>query len=76
MMCHAVSLNFGSLAAVRFFLGTMESVCGPGTTIVLVMWYTRAEQPLRFGIWVASGGVAHIIGGIMVTELETLKLRY
>jgi len=64
-MCHAASLNFPSLAAMRFLLGMAESVCGPRTVIVLVMWYTRDEQPLRFGLHSGAGGVAYILGGIM-----------
>lgn len=65
LMCHAACNTFASLAAVRTFLGVFEASINPGTMLILSMWYTRAEQPLRTGIWIGLGGVSYIIAGIM-----------
>lgn len=63
-MCHAACHNFASLAAVRTFLGVFEASANPASMLIFSMWYKRSEQPLRFGIWVGSAGVAYVIAGI------------
>ncbi|KAK8115710.1 hypothetical protein PG984_012212 [Apiospora sp. TS-2023a] len=42
--------NFTSLVALRVLLGALEAPILPGNMIILGMWYTRAEQPLRTGL--------------------------
>ncbi|KAK8044157.1 transporter [Apiospora rasikravindrae] len=42
--------NFASLIALRVLLGALEAPIVPGNFLVLGMWYTRAEQPLRTGL--------------------------
>jgi MFS family permease len=64
-MCHAAGHNFGSLAAVRVFLGALEAGCNPACMILFGMFYTREEQPLRMGIWIGFGGIANILSGII-----------
>lgn len=62
-MLTALCQNTAGLLAVRFFLGVAESTVAPGLSIVVGMWYTRREQPLRMGIWFAGTGFAGMIGG-------------
>jgi ACS family allantoate permease-like MFS transporter len=82
-MCHAACNDFSSLAAVRTFLGALEAGCNPASMIIFGMYYTRAEQPLRMGIWIGFGGVAYILGGILGygighihSSLSTWKVLY
>lgn len=42
--------NFASLIALRVLLGALEAPIVPGNLLVLGMWYTRREQPLRTGL--------------------------
>ncbi|KAK8069921.1 hypothetical protein PG994_006537 [Apiospora phragmitis] len=42
--------NFASLIALRVLLGALEAPIVPGNFLILGMWYTRAEQPLRTGL--------------------------
>ncbi|KAH7133974.1 major facilitator superfamily domain-containing protein [Dactylonectria macrodidyma] len=64
LMCHGAAPSFGSLAAVRTLLGVFESAIQPGTMLLFTMYYTREEQPFRFGIWIGSSGVGYILAGI------------
>jgi len=74
-MWHAACDDFSSLAAVRTFLGALEAGCDLASMIIFGMYYTRAEQPLRMGIWIGFGGVAYILGGILATESDTFIVR-
>ena len=42
--------NFPSLIALRVLLGALEAPIVPGNFLVLSMWYTRREQPIRTGL--------------------------
>lgn len=42
--------NFASLVALRVILGALEAPIIPGNFLVLGMWYTRREQPIRTGL--------------------------
>ncbi|PHH81708.1 hypothetical protein CDD83_3501 [Cordyceps sp. RAO-2017] len=65
LMLTAVTTNAASLLAVRFFLGVAESPIAPGLTVVVAMWYKRAEQPLRHAGWFLGNTTAGIVGGLM-----------
>jgi MFS family permease len=47
-MCHAASKNFAGLMTARFFLGVGEAAVAPGFSLIVGMFYTRKEQPLRY----------------------------
>ncbi|KAF4971633.1 hypothetical protein FZEAL_9793 [Fusarium zealandicum] len=64
LMCHGAVQSFTSLAVVRTLLGAFEAAIQPGTMLLFSMYYTRAEQPLRMGIWIGSSGIGYIIAGI------------
>lgn len=59
--CH----NFAGIAANRFLLGVVEAVVNPGFVLIMSMWYTRDEQPLRLVAYYCMNGVAGIFGGLL-----------
>ncbi|KAH7017211.1 major facilitator superfamily domain-containing protein [Ilyonectria destructans] len=64
LMCHGAVQSFASISAVRTLLGVFEAAIQPGTMLLFSMYYTRSEQPFRFGIWIGSSGVGYILAGI------------
>jgi MFS family permease len=44
-------VSFGGIATNRFFLGALEATVNPGFVLLMSMWYTSAEQPLRLEIY-------------------------
>ncbi|KAM5342279.1 hypothetical protein ACJ41O_013245 [Fusarium nematophilum] len=42
--------NFATLIALRVLLGALEAPIVPGNFLILGMWYTRREQPIRTGL--------------------------
>ncbi|KAL3484090.1 MFS general substrate transporter [Aspergillus germanicus] len=65
LMCHGACNNFGELMAARFFLGASEAAIAPGFSLIVSMFYTRDEQPLRQGLWYAGNCIANIFGGLL-----------
>lgn len=63
-MCHAACGSFASLMVTRFFLGACEAAIAPGFALITGKWYTREEQPLRYGLWFAGSAVASLFGGL------------
>lgn len=57
--CH----NFAGIAVNRFMLGLVESVINPGFVLIMSMWYTSLEQPLRLELYYCTNGVATMFGG-------------
>ena len=43
--------SFAGIAAFRFIMGAFEASIAPSMLIVVSMWWTRREQPLRNNIW-------------------------
>ncbi|OAL18704.1 hypothetical protein AYO22_10397 [Fonsecaea multimorphosa] len=61
--------------AARFFLGVAEAAVAPGFALIISMFYTRKEQPLRSyetnrndtnrqGSWFVGNSLANIFGGL------------
>ncbi|WOO82425.1 putative transporter [Vanrija pseudolonga] len=65
--------NFTGLAIMRFFLGGFEASIAPSMLIVVSMWWTRREQPLRNNIWYSTNGLAAILGSLMSWGLGHTK---
>lgn len=57
--CH----DFAVTAANRFLLGFLESTVNPGFVLIMSMWYTSAEQPLRLEAYYCTNGIATMFGG-------------
>ncbi|KJK76276.1 hypothetical protein H634G_08416 [Metarhizium anisopliae BRIP 53293] len=57
------------ISASVFFLGFTEAAIGPGLTVVVAMWYKRAEQPLRHAAWYLGNTFAGIFGGLLANAI-------
>jgi sugar phosphate permease len=57
--------SFGGIATNRFFLGVTEATVNPGFVLMMSMWYTAAEQPLRLESYYCTNGVATMFGGLI-----------
>ncbi|KAF2807700.1 MFS general substrate transporter [Mytilinidion resinicola] len=58
-------VNFAGIAANRFLLGAVEATVNPGFVLIMSMWYTSAEQPLRLEIYYCTNGIATMFGGLI-----------
>ncbi|WOO77448.1 putative transporter [Vanrija pseudolonga] len=61
----AASRNFADLMGVRFMLGLFESVIFAGFGLIISMWYTREEQPLRTAIVFST--LSSVMNGLLAT---------
>ncbi|KAK6066276.1 allantoate permease [Seiridium cupressi] len=57
--------NFAGLAVCRFLLGCFEAVITPSFMMMVSMWYVRAEQPSRAGIFYCTNGIGSMVSGIL-----------
>jgi hypothetical protein len=57
--------SFAGIATNRFLLGTLESCVNPGFIMIISMWYTAAEQPLRLETYYCTNGIATMFGGLL-----------
>ncbi|PSK54098.1 High-affinity nicotinic acid transporter [Elsinoe australis] len=60
----AATKNYAGLLTARIFLGIFEAAVGPCLMIISSQWYTKHEQPSRFGFWYTGVGVGQIIGAL------------
>ncbi|KAI0881548.1 MFS general substrate transporter [Annulohypoxylon maeteangense] len=61
--------NFKSLLALRFLLGSFESMIAPSLLAVTQMWWRRSEQTLRASYWNAMNGLTFIVGSLVTYGL-------
>nr|XP_019050758.1 hypothetical protein I302_01200 [Kwoniella bestiolae CBS 10118]OCF29688.1 hypothetical protein I302_01200 [Kwoniella bestiolae CBS 10118] len=61
--------SFAGLAVWRFILGAFEASISPSMLVVVSMWWTRREQPLRNNIWYSANGMATILGSLITYGL-------
>ncbi|KAK7535606.1 major facilitator superfamily domain-containing protein [Phyllosticta paracitricarpa] len=57
--------NFAGIAVNRFMLGLVEAAINPGFVLVMGLWYTSAEQPLRLEAYYCTNGLATMVGGLI-----------
>lgn len=57
--------SFAGIATNRFLLGALEATVNPGFVLLMSMWYTSAEQPLRLEIHYCTNGIATMFGGLI-----------
>ncbi|RDW69240.1 MFS general substrate transporter-55 [Coleophoma cylindrospora] len=66
--------NFETLIALRVLLGALEAPLSPANFLMLSMWYTRGEQPLRAGLFFTglsvcfTGPIGYGVGFITSTN--------
>lgn len=70
LLTPAVS-NWQGLIVQRVFLGIIESTVSPGFLLVTRRWYTKAEMPMRVGIWYSATGLFSILSGLVAYGLGT-----
>lgn len=57
--------SFGGMATNRFLLGVFEATVNPGFVLIMSLWYTSAEQPLRLEAYYCTNGIATMFGGLI-----------
>lgn len=57
--------SFAGIATNRFFLGLTEAVVNPAFVLIMSIWYTSPEQPLRLEIYYCTNGLATMFGGLI-----------
>ncbi|KAI0393068.1 allantoate permease [Xylariaceae sp. FL0594] len=57
--------SFSGLAANRFFLGLTEATVNPAFVLIMSIWYTTDEQPLRLEAYYCTNGLATMFGGLI-----------
>ncbi|KAG9198511.1 hypothetical protein G6514_009875 [Epicoccum nigrum] len=67
--CH----SFAGMATNRFLLGLLEATVNPGFVLIMSMWYTSAEQPLRLGAYYCTNGIATMFGGLIGYAVGHIK---
>jgi MFS family permease len=65
LMTTPACTNFAGIATSRFMLGLTEATVNPGFVLIISMWYTSAEQPLRLEGYYCTLGLATIFGGLV-----------
>ncbi|KUL86839.1 hypothetical protein ZTR_05338 [Talaromyces verruculosus] len=58
--------GYHGFLAQRFFLGVVECAVAPGFSIMITMWWKRAEQPLRYALWYTSTGLGGLLGSLLI----------
>ena len=65
LICTPACTSFAGIATNRFLLGAVEATVNPGFVLIMSMWYTSAEQPLRLETYYCTNGVATMFGGLI-----------
>jgi MFS family permease len=65
--------SFAGIATNRFLLGLLEASVNPGFVLIMSMWYTAAEQPLRLESYYCTNGVATMFGGLIGYAVGHIK---
>ncbi|KAI9930277.1 hypothetical protein AWENTII_003232 [Aspergillus wentii] len=69
--CTAATHNFGSMLAVRFFLGFVEAPFFPGAMYFLSCWYTKRELGLRMALMVCGLLLSNAFAGLISAGILT-----
>ncbi|KAF2007888.1 MFS general substrate transporter [Amniculicola lignicola CBS 123094] len=65
LMTTPACTSFAGMAVNRFLLGLLEATVNPGFVLIMSMWYTSAEQPLRLESYYCTNGIATMFGGLI-----------
>ncbi|KAB8071867.1 major facilitator superfamily domain-containing protein [Aspergillus leporis] len=65
LMTTPACYNFAGIAINRFLLGVTEAVVNPGFVLMMSIWYTSDEQPLRLETYYCTNGIATMFGGLL-----------
>lgn len=70
---HAASTNFAGLMIVRTLLGIFEASVAGCLIIITGMWWTKAEQSRRTGLWYMQIGTGQILGALLSFGFQHVK---
>ncbi|KAL1900572.1 hypothetical protein Sste5346_002295 [Sporothrix stenoceras] len=73
LLCTTGTTNAAGLLVARFFLGVTEAAIAPGLTVLVSMWYTRSEQPLRHGVWFMGNVIAGFFASLLAYGISFVK---
>ncbi|KAL4790326.1 major facilitator superfamily domain-containing protein [Aspergillus venezuelensis] len=73
LMITAACNSFAGIATCRFLLGAFEAPITNCFMMIVGMWYTRAEQPFRAGIFYSCNGLGAMVGGILTYGIGQIK---
>ncbi|KAI9655613.1 MAG: hypothetical protein M1821_005407 [Bathelium mastoideum] len=73
LMTTPACTNFAGIATNRFLLGAVEAAINPGFVLIMSMWYTAAEQPLRLEAYYCTNGVSTMFGGLIGYAVGHIK---
>ena len=65
--------NFAGMAFNRFLLGAFESAINPGFVLLMSIWYTTNEQPLRLEAYYSTIGIATMFSGLIGYAVGHIK---
>ncbi|KAL3425316.1 major facilitator superfamily transporter [Phlyctema vagabunda] len=67
--CMAAAHSYGSVIAIRFFLGFVEAPFFPGALLMLTSWYARSELPFRIAVLYAGNTLSNCFGGLIAAAV-------
>lgn len=73
LMITAACSSFAGMAVCRFLLGIFEAPITPCFMLIVGMWYTRADQPFRAGVFYSCNGLGAIIGSLLTYGIDQVK---
>ncbi|KAI1077451.1 MFS allantoate transporter-like protein [Whalleya microplaca] len=73
LMTTPACTSFGGIATNRFLLGFTEATVNPAFVMIMSVWYTNAEQPLRLGAYYCTNGLATMFGGLIGYAVGNIK---
>jgi MFS family permease len=73
LMITAACSSFTGMAICRFLLGIFEAPITPCFMMIVGMWYTRAQQPFRAGVFYSCNGVGAMIGSLLTFGIGQIK---
>jgi MFS family permease len=73
LMITAACTSFAGMAVCRFLLGIFEAPITTCFMMIVGMWYTRAEQPLRAGVFYSCNGLGAMLGGLLTFAIGQIK---
>jgi MFS family permease len=65
--------SFAGMATNRFILGALESAINPGFVLLMSMWYTTGDQPLRLEAYYSTIGIATMFSGLIGYAIGHIK---
>ncbi|KAJ5743085.1 hypothetical protein N7533_010187 [Penicillium manginii] len=71
LMITAACSSFTGMAICRFLLGIFEAPITPCFMMIVGMWYTRAQQPFRAGVFYSCNGVGAMIEPYTSSSVES-----